>query len=95
MQIYQILSLLLGAGGIGYALRTLFVGHIPIYSYRKKEFIDYTGSAGQVVSIGLLIASISLILVGLNGFVTWELLILAAGSYYGALMIANRMMNDK
>lgn len=94
MQIYQVLSLLLGIVGVGYSLRTLFMGHIPIYSYRKKEFVDYEGRAGQIVSIGLLIASISLILVGLIGFVTWGLLILAAGSYYGSLNIANRMMDE-
>lgn len=95
MQLFQVISLVLGAVGVGYAIRTFMIGHIPLYSYRKKEFTDYTGQAGRLVSIGLLIASISLILVGLNGLVTWPLLILAVVAYYGSQMIANRMMDDK
>lgn len=92
---FQVLSLVLGAIGIGYAIRTFITGQISIYSYFKRELIVYRGPAGQIVSIGLLMASIGLILVGWIGFVSWGLLLLSAGSYYGALFLANRMDTDE
>lgn len=86
-----VLAMIFGAIGLGYGLTTLRRERIEIYSFRKREIVEYTGEAAQVVSIGLLIASAALVLTGFIGPNAWIFVVVGALVYYGSLFAAHRM----
>ncbi len=90
----SILSLVFGAIGLGYAISTLAKRRIEIYSMTKREIIEYTGDAAQVASMGVLIASLGLLIIGVVGFAAWYLIVVVAIVYYGAMALANRMKDS-
>jgi hypothetical protein len=86
-----ILALIFGAIGVGYGITTLNRKYIEIYSIRKREIVEYKGQSAQIVSFGILTASLALLAIGLIGPQAWVLVLLGAILYYGSLYIANRM----
>jgi hypothetical protein len=89
----SIVSLVFGSIGLGYAISTLIRRRIEMYSIAKGAIVEYTGRPAQVVSVGLLLASLALLAIAIIGFQVWGLLLIAAICYYGSLNIANRMIS--
>lgn len=83
-----------GAIGLGYGISTLIRQNIEVYSFTKREIVAYNGKPAQVVSIGLVTASLAILLLAVVGFTLWPLVLVIAGAYYGGIYLANRMQNE-
>ena len=83
-----------GAIGFGYGITTLIRQNIEVYSFTKRDIVAYSGKPAQVVSIGLITASLAILLLAVIGFAVWPLVIVIAAAYYGGIYVANRMQDD-
>lgn len=86
------LFIIIGSVGLGYGISTLLRNYIEIYSIPKRRIVEYKGLPAQIVSSGIILASLATLAIAIIGYVAWPFMFVVAVAYYGGFIIANRIV---